>query len=94
MNEIITWVKMKTRLLTEQELAELVEKFGEAPAKECCDCDLPESGEEVLITTQSGYVTTDIFYNDDDAGVFFESREIEDIKAWAHMPKGPEEADE
>lgn len=93
MDEIITWVKMKMRPLTKQELAELVEKFGEEPAKECCDCELPEDGEEVLVKTQTGYVTTDIFCNDDD-GVFFESLDIENVKAWAHMPNGPEEVDE
>ena len=94
MNEIITWTKMKMRPLTEQELAELVEKFGEEPAKECCDCELPEDGEEVLIKTHTGYVTTDIFCNDGDAGVYFESLDIENVKAWAHMPKGPEDEDE
>lgn len=48
---------------------------------------LPEAGQDVIITTGRGYVTTDVFeYNPDD-GYYFEVRDIEEVRAWMPFPK-------
>lgn len=49
------------------------------------DCELPNDGTEVLITTKYGYVTTTIFYNDDCA--YFEGYEDDgEVIAWRYLP--------
>ena len=54
--------------------------------------NLPEDGEEVIICTSYGTVTTDVF-DMDDGGVYFESYDIECVVAWMSMPKPYEEAE-
>lgn len=50
------------------------------------DCMLPDDGQEVLITTDQGYVRATIFYNDDCA--YFEGWEDKDeVTAWMPFPE-------
>ena len=50
-------------------------------------CELPEDGEEVLITTMSGYVTETTFFNDGDGSYFESYEDWDDVKAWMRKPK-------
>lgn len=57
------------------------------------DCELPDDGQEVLITTSGDYVIGTTFYNEGIDGCYFECYEDEgDVKAWMPLPE-PYEAD-
>lgn len=48
---------------------------------------LPEDGEEVILTIEEGgYVTKDIFCREDD-GCYFESYDIDEVRAWMPFPE-------
>ena len=47
---------------------------------------LPEDGEEVILTTEGGFVVTDIFCREDNDGCYFEGYDIEEVRAWMPMP--------
>lgn len=74
------WIPIKTRPLTEEEKEEYPDYSF------MYDCQLPDDGEEVLVTTSCGYVVLDTFYRDD--GCYFENYCDEgDIIAWQSKPK-------
>ena len=56
------------------------------PLTEEDDGELPQDGQEVLITTKYGYVEKTTFYTD--MGCYFEQFEDEDdVLAWMPLPK-------
>lgn len=76
------WIEIKTRPLTEEEKKEYED--------ECewyefiYDCELPDHGQEVLISTRYGVAIT-TFYTD--MGCYFENYEDEDdVVAWMPLP--------
>lgn len=74
------WIPIKTRPLTEEEKEEYPD------CDFMYDCKLPEDGEEVLVTTSSGYVALDTFCRDD--GCYFECYcDQGDVLAWQPKPK-------
>lgn len=82
--EIITWHKVKTRLLTEEEKREDIEKFGYEFSYKF-DCKMPDDGDEILIVTKYG-VDTDVCGIDE--GYYLEGHgDWEGVIAWAEMPK-------
>lgn len=83
-----SWIPIKTRKLTEEEKEEYPD------SDYMYDCRLPDDGQEVLVTTRSGYVVSDIFCCDE--GCYFETYCDEgDVIAWRPLPepyqKGGEE---
>lgn len=81
------WIPVKTRPLTDAEKADMLENsnyfFNYA-----FDCRIPEDGEEVLITTSAGEVTTTVFCNEGLDGSYFECYEDNgDVIAWMPKPK-------
>lgn len=74
------WVEITYHIPTDEER----EIYGD----ECSyiyDCELPNDGVEVLITTKYGYVTVATFYNDDCA--YFEGWEDDgEVIAWRLLP--------
>lgn len=81
------WIPVKTRKLTRAEEQEMLERsnyfFDYA-----FDCKLPEDGEEVLVTTSTGEVTTTTFFNEGLDGCYFEYYEDDgDVIAWVPKPK-------
>ena len=83
----LEWIPIKTRPLTEEEKS--LEYVVDCDLDYMYDCELPEDGEDVLITTIWGSVSTDVFCNDCD-GAYFETFG-EDVVAWMHFPKPYEE---
>lgn len=82
--EIITWYKVKTRPLTEEEKRECIEQFG-YEFRYMFDCEMPDDGDEILIATESG-VDTDVCGIDE--GYYLEGyNEWKNVIAWAEMPK-------
>ena len=84
MAEFGKWIEVITRPLTEEEKEEYKD--------ECewyefiYDCELPQDGQEVLITTKYGYVEKKTFYTD--MGSHFEQFEDEDdVCAWIQFTK-------
>ena len=79
------WIPIKYRPMTEEE-----KKYYEdyTDAEEIFDCSMPEDGQEILISTRSGYVHADICSIDDKYGVGLENNDSwEDVVAWMSMPE-------
>ena len=82
--EIITWYKVKTRPLTEEEKRAAIEQFG-YKFSYMFDCKMPDDGDEILIVTKYG-VDTDVCGMDE--GYYLEGLgDWEGVIAWAEMPK-------
>lgn len=82
--EIITWYKVKTRPLTEEEKREYIEQFG-YEFNYVFDCKMPDDGDEILIVTKYG-VDTDVCGMDE--GYYLEGLgDWKGVIAWAEMPK-------
>lgn len=79
------WIKIKTRPATEEEKKEYREYFDEIG--HVFDCQLPDDGQEVLITTLYGTVEKVTFCRDSYFGCYFEEYEEEgDVLAWMPLP--------
>ena len=79
------WIPITTRPLDENEKKYYEER--EIEPLYIYTCELPEDGEEVLITTYNGEVIETTFFNDDQYGSYFELYEdYDDVKAWMHKP--------
>ena len=82
------WIPIKTRKPTEEEK----EKYPDSDFM--YDCQLPDDGEEVLITTSCGDVVEDTFCRDGDYGCYFENYCDEgDVVAWRSKPEPYKEGD-
>lgn len=77
------WIPITKRPMTEDEKARHEFYYDEA---EILDCSLPEDGEDVLITV-NGRTWIDTFIRDDADGCYFESYDIDEVKAWMPLPK-------
>lgn len=85
------WIPIKVRPLTDEEKEYYTEHEYPADFMMMYDCPMPDDGQEVLITTSTGYVTTDTYYIDE--GGYFENYCDEgDVKAWMPKPE-PYEAE-
>lgn len=86
------WIPITYRPMTDEEKEYYSEQAGcdKEDLDTMLNCQLPDDGEEVLITV-FGEVETDIFYRDVD-GCSFENRDIEDVTAWMPKPE-PYKAD-
>ena len=79
------WHPIKFREMTEEEKERLAEIYQ---STQIYDCDLPDPGEEVLITTKYGAVNVDAFFSDERDGAYFENYCCEDeVLAWRRLPK-------
>lgn len=77
------WIPIKTREMTQEELETIGEEID---ADIIFECELPEHGQEVLITTRWGTVEKTTFCND--YGAYFEDYEdSDDVAAWAPLPE-------
>lgn len=89
----LEWIPIKKRPLTEEErkhFEEHVPDFLDLLKSNyyedtIYDCELPEDGDDVLVTTAWGAVSVDTFCNDCD-GAYFEKFD-EDIIAWMKLPE-------
>lgn len=81
------WIPVKTRKLTDAEEQDMLENSNYY-YNYMFDCQLPEDGEEVLVTTSTGEVTTTTFYDEGLDGCYFEYYEDDgDVIAWIPKPK-------
>ena len=81
------WIPIKTRKLTHAEEQDMLENSAYY-FNYMFDCLLPEDGEEVLVTTSTGEVTTTTFYDEGLDGCYFEYYEDDgDVIAWMPKPK-------
>lgn len=81
------WIPVKTRKLTDTEEQDMLENSNYYYGY-MFDCQLPEDGEEVLVTTSTGEVTTTTFYDEGLDGCSFEFYEDDgDVIAWMPKPK-------
>lgn len=54
---------------------------------------LPEAGQEVILTTEGGFIATDIF-DCVEEGVFFENYDLDEVRAWMPLPEPARPMDE
>ena len=88
--EKIEWHKVKKRPMTEEEKQEYAEMdiYGDEIDGEIYEGIMPDDGQEILVKTRWGAVSTDIAYVD---GYYVGLESIgdwEDVEYWAEMPKG------
>ena len=83
------WIPIEYRPGTEEEYAEF-SKFGTCPRSEfkVYTNEMPEDGQDVLITTKWGTVCEDIYHDDVDASYFEDHDDPDDVIAWMPKPKG------
>lgn len=84
--EYSPWIPIKTRPLTAEEKEHYADLgYSEDSIGFMYDCDLPEDGQEVLITERRGNVVVDTFCRDD--GCYFEDNcDEDDVVAWMPLP--------
>ena len=82
------WIPLTVREMDEDEKQHYIDidKPEIADYGEMLNCELPEDGEEVLITV-NGYVTVDTFVRDADDGCYFEYADLENVTAWMPLPE-------
>lgn len=79
------WIPIVTRPMTEEEKEEYLGEYDPNEI-EMYACPIPEDGQEVLVTTRFGDVTTDTFYRDD--GYYFETYcDDGEVIAWQPKPE-------
>lgn len=78
MNE---WIEIKTHIPTPEEAAIYGDEYSFI-----YDCQMPNDGVDVLITTKYGYVATSIY--DSDCGCFEGYEDEGEVVAWRYLP-GP-----
>lgn len=79
------WIPITTRPMTEEE-KEAYRGEYDPNDMTMYDCQMPEDGQEVLVTTRYGDVDTDTFYHDD--GWYFETFcDDGDVLAWQPLPE-------
>lgn len=79
------WIPIITRPMTEEEKEEYHGEY-DPNQTQMYDCPIPEDGQEVLVTTWLGVVTTDTFYRD--GGCYFETFcDDGEVVAWQHLPE-------
>lgn len=82
------WIPIKTRPMTEEEKEHYRELgWNDVFLDTIYDCDLPEDGQTVLITTKYGEVQTDTFCDDGDGALFETYSDDEDVLAWMPFPE-------
>lgn len=78
----MTWIPIKLRPATEEERQNGIE--------DVLNCQLPDDGEDVLVSTKYDGVRMDTFYKEPD-GCYFESCDIDEVRAWMRLPEPYEE---
>lgn len=78
------WIPVRYHEITDSERA----KNGYPEKWETMfDCKMPEDGQEVLITTRSGYVMEDTSYDDVDGCFLGCYGDWLDVRAWMPLPE-------
>ena len=82
------WIPIKTRPMTEEEKEHYRELgWDDAFLDTIYDCNLPEDGQMVLITTKYGEVRTDTFCGDVEGASFETYSDVDDVLAWMPLPE-------
>lgn len=81
------WIPIKMRPGTDEEY-EAFSQYGECPREgfRVFDCQMPDDGQEVLVTTRWGYVCIDTWYRDVDCCYFENNSDDDDVIAWMPIP--------
>lgn len=78
------WIPIVRRPMDEEETAWALERFGAGAPEAIIVSQLPDDGQEVLVSDRRGVVSVDTYY--DDAGCYFDGVDIDDVLAWMPMP--------
>lgn len=82
------WIPIEHRPGTDEEY-EAFSKFGDCPREDfkVYTNEMPEDGQDVLITTKWGTVCEDTYHDDVDASYFEDHDDPDDVIAWMPKPK-------
>lgn len=88
--EIDQWIPIKSRPGTDEEYQNFIDFGGDCPKEDfrVYNSQMPEDGQEVLITTQYGDVVIDIWHDDIDSCYFEDHDDPDDVIAWMPKPEG------
>ena len=83
------WIPIEYRPGTDEEY-EAFSKFGDCSRSEfeVYKNEMPEDGQDVLITTKWGTVCEDIYHDNVDVSYFEDHYDPDDVIAWMPKPKG------
>ena len=84
------WVYIKFREPDKEEIKSFKEYYLTVPEK-IYDCELPDDGQEVLITTTDGRVVSDKFINDGECCYFETYCDDDEVRAWRPYPEAAPE---
>lgn len=85
------WIPVKAHAITEEEAE--IEGYPDDWVY-LFDCEMPADNEEILITTESGYIAKDICYIDDGYSLDSGYDWLTDIKTWMPLPQPYKEGEE
>lgn len=82
------WIPLKYRPMDEDEYRAFSKEYGYLPVEErtMFDCQMPEDGQEILISTKYGHIFLDTCVFDDCYGLE-EYGDWNDVLAWMPIPK-------
>ena len=86
------WIPIYARPYTKDEWERLIRDTDDPTIEDDIPCKydgrlLPANGEDVLVTTRRGYVTTDVFCVRDDGICFFLGYRAGEVVAWMPFPE-------
>lgn len=88
--EIPSWIPVKVRKMTDEEIKEFEYRIGEQLPKDeydCFDCSMPEDDQEILVCTNIGHIYLDRCEIDPDYGYGLEENgDWDGIVAWMPLP--------
>lgn len=92
--DLSEWIPIRFRRADDDEYKEFIERHDAIPREECkvCDCQMPDDGQEVLISTRGGHVYEDVFCADPDY-YGFEDSDLDDVIAWMPKPEAYKKED-
>ena len=87
--QILEWIPIKTRPMTNEELKywEELYEYGLSEEEAVIYCSpLPKDGQEVLVCSEYGYIWLDTFCDDVDSIGFETNGDMDGIIAWMPLP--------
>lgn len=85
--ELPQWIPVTYRQMDDDEYCNFCKEYGEIPVEErkVFDCQMPEDGQEILISTKYEHIFLDTCVYDDGYGLE-EYGDWEDVIAWMPLP--------
>ena len=89
LKEKTPWIPLKYRPMDNDEYRAFRKEYGEIPVEErlVFNCNMPDAGQEILITTKYGHIFLDTCVLDSGGYGLEEYGDWEDVIAWLPLPE-------